>query len=153
MDWWRYENNNSKGRNALREACDTTIQSGPYKLGLWCIWNTLWLVHGQFQNLQGRNGLNHYPRLVTAFASCFARSSPCWQSISSCLWLLWLISSFLRAPQCGRADVLPHQPNPIHQWWWCSSASSASLLCIPKWQPDQVPTWWWQETAHAPGRH
>ena len=33
-------------------------------------------VHGQFQNLQGPNGLNHYPRPVTTKADCSLGCSP-----------------------------------------------------------------------------
>ena len=40
-------------------------------------------VHGQFQNLQGCNGLNHYPRLVTFALHAHSpylwhRTPPCW---------------------------------------------------------------------------
>ena len=72
-DTW---NNNSKGHNALKETHDMSVQSSPYKLGLWCTWNTLQLVHGRFQNLQGCNGLNHYPRPVTVVAQHL--SDPKW---------------------------------------------------------------------------
>ena len=54
-----------KGTKPSQETYDMSIQSGPYKLELWCIWNTAESVHGQFQNLQGHNGLNHYPRPIT----------------------------------------------------------------------------------------
>ena len=55
----------TKGIKPSQETHDMSIQSGPYKLGLWCIWNTYKSVHGWFQNLQGHNGLNHYLRPVT----------------------------------------------------------------------------------------
>ena len=55
----------TRGIKPSQETHDTVVWSGPYKLGLWCTWNTLLLVHGWFQNLQGHNGLNHYTRLVT----------------------------------------------------------------------------------------
>ena len=55
----------TKGIKPSQKTHDTSIQSGPYKLRLWYTWNTTKSVHGQFQNLQGHNGLNHYPRPVT----------------------------------------------------------------------------------------
>ena len=43
-----YRTITTKGIMPLPETCDTTVQSGPYKLGLWCTWNasiiSLWPV-------------------------------------------------------------------------------------------------------------
>ena len=84
-------NNNSKGHNTLTADNDTAIQSGPYKLGLWCIWNASTISPWPVPELIGAQWVEPLPQ--ASYTACSMATS------QSRTWYCWTL---VRIPQLLR---------------------------------------------------
>ena len=57
-----HKNNNNKGHKALNKTHDTSLQSGLYKLGHWCIWNRVQISPWPVPELTGAQWVEPLPQ-------------------------------------------------------------------------------------------
>ena len=91
-----------KGIMPSEEACDTTIQSGPYKLGLWCTWNTSIISPWLVPELTGVQWVEPLPQASYRWACSlalvisFSLSSTAGMSLSPLVQFAWGLHPMMR---------------------------------------------------------